>query len=247
MFDAAYARQASLRTLVFESDADSASALQIMLGHFDNVEIVGAAQTGDQALHMIEALSPDLVLLSVQMPNMNGIEIANAVKNTVAPPSVIFISASQDAAFDAFQAAATDYLLTPVRQERLSVAIERASRNRAPEPQAPATEARFWVQRRNARICISASEIEFIEAQGDYALMHTSESNYMIHKTLKQLSRQLDPAQFLRIHRSTVVRRDRIKALVHRTANHWAVDLGNGCLHAIGKTFLPEVKAFAAS
>ncbi len=238
--------QPAMRTLVADADENTAAQLQIMLGTFENIELIGAAQSGDQTLRMIDALSPELVLMSVQLPGRSGIQVANAVKEHASVPSIILFSASQESAFDAFEAEAVDYLLKPIRRDRLETALKRASDQRLVRPTKDAYLSELWVQQRNARICVASDDICMIEAQGDYVILHTADTNYMLHKTIKQLTEHLDPDQFIRIHRSTVIRRDAIKALVHRTASNWAVDVGNGKLHAVGKTFLPRVKALSS-
>jgi DNA-binding LytR/AlgR family response regulator len=236
-----------LRTLVADGNEAEAARLQIMLGVFDNVELIGAAQSADQAIKLIAALSPDLILLSVTLPPMTGIEVANHVNKNPEAPAIIFLSASQQSAFEAFEAGATDYLLKPIHEDRLSTALQRVSDQRSPRPSHAPYLSKFWVQQRNVRICVDTEEICLIEAQGDYVILHTLETNYMVHKTIKQLIQHLDPSQFVRIHRSTVVRRDKIQALVHRTASNWAVDIGNGRIFAVGKTFLASVKALTAN
>jgi two-component system, LytTR family, response regulator AlgR len=245
--DASEPARPMLRTLVADGDEASAARLQIMLGVFDNVELIGAAQSADQAIRLNEALSPDLILMSVTLPPRTGIDVANHIKNDREPPAIIFLSASQQSAFEAFEAGATDFLLKPIHEDRLSTALQRVSAQRSPRPIPAPYLSKFWVQQRNARICVDSDEICLIEAQGDYVILHTPETNYMVHKTIKQLIQHLDPSQFVRIHRSTVVRRDKIQALVHRTASNWAVDLGNGRILAIGKTFLASVKALTAN
>jgi DNA-binding LytR/AlgR family response regulator len=236
-----------LRTLIADDDEAAAARLQIMLGVFENVELVGAAQSADQAIKLIEALSPDVILMSVTLPPLTGIEVANQIKHGREAPAIVFLSASQHSAFEAFEAGATDYLLKPIHEDRLSTALKRVSDQRSPRPTPAPYLSKFWVQQRGARICVNSEEICLIEAQGDYVILHTLQTNYMVHKTIKQLIKHLDPSQFVRIHRSTVVRRDKIQALVRRTASNWAVDLGNGRILAIGKTFLTSVKALTAN
>jgi DNA-binding LytR/AlgR family response regulator len=236
----------NLRTLVVEDDNTSAEVLQIMLSTFRYVELVGTAQSGPQATRMIVALKPDLVMLSVSLPEINGLEVAVSARNSRAPPSIIFLSHSRQFAYAAFELAAVDYLLKPVSYERLESALSRVPESRSAGQSDTACKREFWVHRRDGHVRVDIDHVELIEAQGDYVLLHTSDARHMIHMTIEHIMEQLDSERFIRIHRSTIVRRSQIKAIAHRGKGRWSAELRTGVAMHIGQKYLPGVKLFAA-
>jgi DNA-binding LytR/AlgR family response regulator len=238
---------ARLRTVIADSDEASAEMLQIMLSRFDNVELIGAAHSGEHAIRMIRTLEPDLALLSISLANLSGLEVAKSAQKLDAPPAIIMVSASEQFAFDAYEVAATDYLLKPVCADRLSNAIQRVEERRASQNGHGTFLQELWIHRQDSLVCVPISDVWLIEAQGDYVLLHTHDEHYTVHKTIKRLMNQLDPAQFLRVHRSTIVRRRVVKALVHTANGHWLVKLDRGLQRPIGKTYLASVRAHASN
>ena len=239
---------ACLRTIVADGDNSAAEHLQILLAQFDQVELVGTAKTGPQTVRMIDAMEPDLLLLSVNLPDMDGLAVAENVRRMVPAPSIVFVSSSRQFAVDAFDLAAVDYLLKPVGARRLSRTLQRVSENRLATTSLADQDSLsrdFWVPRAEGILRVEIDMIWLIEAQGDYVLLHVDSHTHIIHKTIKQVMTQLSPHEFIRIHRSTIVRRDRIKALIHRDGGQWSVDLGDGRSHHIGRTYLASVKALS--
>jgi len=219
--------------------------MQVLLSRFDGINLVGTANTGDQALRLIEALSPDLLLLDISMPGLDGIGVAQAVQRLSQRPAVVFVTAFDQYAVTAFDVAAADYLLKPVDPARLGKALARVRELRASAPE-PATDdgyvREFWVPHRSEIIRVDVDAIDMVEAERDYMRLHTAERSFLLHQTIKELERRLDPDIFIRIHRSKIIRRDRIKGLVHLGYGVWSVDLGDGGDHRIGRTYLSDVK-----
>jgi DNA-binding LytR/AlgR family response regulator len=237
----------SLRTFVADGNIGSAEHLQILLATFDHVELVGTAQSGYQAIRMIAALAPDLVVLSVNLSDITGLQVAVSAQNIKAPPAIIFVSRSELHAVRAFELAAVDYLLKPVSHERLSVALQRVADSRSNHPEHHDYLQDFWIQRRDGHVRLAVDSIALIEAQGDYALLHAGSNQHMIHMTIEHILEQIDPAKFIRIHRSTIVRRDQISAIRHRGGGQWSADLVGGICRNIGKKYLAEIKAFTVN
>jgi two-component system response regulator AlgR len=237
-----------LRTLVVDDEAMAIERMQVLLARFEDVSLVGTANTGTQALRLIEALAPDLILLDISMPGLDGLGVANAIQELKPRPAVVFVTAFDQYAVSAFDVAAADYLLKPVDPERLGRAIARvrelrASGSQTLQPSPYASE--FWVPHRSEIVRVDVDAISMIEAERDYMRLYTGARSFLLHQTIKELERKLDPAKFVRIHRSKIVRRDRIRGLVHLGYGVWCVDLGDGQEHRIGRTYLDDVKRIA--
>ena len=240
----------ALRTLVADDEPLAIERLQILLADMKDIDLVGTASDGEQALRRVEALRPDLLLLDVSMPGLDGIAVARALEQGRPHPAVIYVSAFDHFAVSAFDVGAVDYLLKPVEPARLRQALDRVH-NRG-EPTAPAGPAdaspwiqEFWVPHRSEVVRVAASDIERIEAERDYMRLHTGARSFLLHQTIGELERRLDPAHFIRIHRSVIVRRDCIAKLRHDGCGVWHADLADGKSFRIGRTYLANVKRLA--
>jgi two-component system response regulator AlgR len=205
---------------------------------------------GAGALRLIEALTPDLLLLDIQMPGMDGMAIASALAVRASRPALIFVTAFDQFAVAAFEVAAVDYLLKPVEAERLERAIARVRThiNRATQsaPVKPSPWTReFWVPHRAEIIRIAARDIDLIEAERDYMRLHVGKRSFLLHQTITELERKLDPAEFVRLHRSTLARRDRIVGFKHNGSGAWEAQLCDGRWLRVGRTYLANARAMA--
>lgn len=234
-----------LRTLIVDDEPLAIERLQILAGQQPGVTLVGTASDGASALRMAEALCPDLLLCDIAMPGLDGLGVAAALDRMENPPAVIFVTAFDRFAVAAFDVAAVDYLLKPVSPERLARAIQRVRELRAGEGSTRRGNwiTEFWVQHRGEMLRIDAATVDWIEAERDYMRLHVGARSWLIHQTIKELEVRLDPAAFLRIHRSKMVQRDRVRALKHHGDGAWSVDLGDAGMHRIGRTYLHDVKA----
>lgn len=240
--------EAPLRTLLVDDEPLAIERMMALCAGIEQVTVVGAANNGAAALPMVESLRPDLVLLDISMPELDGIAVARALTGGDVQPAIIFVTAFQDFAVEAFDTTAVDYLLKPVARERLLRAIERAQRTRgdaqSPKPISDFAEE-FWVPHRSELIRIAAADIEKIEAERDYMRLFVGGRSYLLHQTISALEARLDPAQFLRLHRSVIVRKDLIARLGHDGAGTWQAELTNGEQLRIGRTYLRQAKAIA--
>lgn len=241
---------ASLRTLVVDDEPLAIERMQILCAEQPGITLVGTAADGAAALRMIESLTPDLVLLDIAMPELDGMAVAKTLgRRPDGPaPAIIFVTAFDSFAIEAFDLAAVDYLLKPVSAERLRRAVDRvAERRRVPETDAAATAhlEEFWVPHRSELVRIAAIDIERIDAERDYMRLHVGPRSYLLHQTIGTLEARLDPTRFIRLHRSVIVRKDRIVRLGHDKAGAWHAELVDGEQVRIGRTYLAHVKAMA--
>ncbi|HEY0595903.1 response regulator transcription factor [Sphingopyxis sp.] len=237
----------TLRTLIVDDEPLAIERLQILTGQQEGISLVGTASDGASALRMVDALAPDLVLCDIAMPDLNGLEVAAALDALENPPAVIFVTAFDRYAVAAFDVAAVDYLLKPVSPDRLNRALARVREWRAADRGQNKQKSKwineFWVQNRGEMLRIDAGQVDLIEAERDYMRLHVGARSWLIHQTIKSLEARMNPDQFMRIHRSKMIRREGIVGLKHHGDGAWSVDLGEGGVHRIGRTYLHDVKA----
>jgi two-component system response regulator AlgR len=242
----------SIRTMIVDDEPLAVERLQMLCAREPRIALVGTATDGEAALRLIEALKPDLVMLDIAMPLLDGIGVARAVGRMGIRPAVIFVTAFEGFAVEAFDLAAIDYMLKPVAHDRLTRAIDRveaALRTRAtegtPAPAEPQPDwaEEFWVPHRSELIRIATDQIDRIEAERDYMRLHVGSHSYLLHQTISSLEERLDPQQFVRLHRSHIVRRDHIARLRHDGSGVWFAALTDGNEIRIGRTFLANARA----
>jgi two-component system response regulator AlgR len=239
----------ALRTLIVDDEPLAVERLQILCARIPGITLVGTAADGAGALRLIESLSPDLLLLDIQMPGMDGMAVAQALAKRDTRPAMIFVTAFDQFAVAAFDVAAVDYLLKPVEADRLERAVARMrDRTGDAAPVAPASPwtREFWVPHRSGIVRIAAGDIDLVEAERDYMRLHVGPRSFLLHETITELERQLDPALFVRLHRSTLVRRDRIAGFRHNGAGTWEAQLRDGRWLRVGRTYLSNARAMAA-
>jgi two-component system response regulator AlgR len=233
-----------LKTLIVDDEPLASERLQILCARLPRISLVGTATCGNSALRLIETLKPDLVLLDIQMPEMDGMALAQALSERPQRPAIIFVTAFDNFAVSAFDVAAVDYLLKPVDPDRLARAIGRVG---TPERQEAASRSpwarEFWVPDRSSLVRVAACDIELIEAERDYMRLHVGARSYLLHETISELERQLDPSLFVRLHRSTLVRRDRIAGFCHNSTGAWEAQLLDGRRLRVGRTYLSNARA----
>jgi two-component system LytT family response regulator len=221
----------SLRAIIVDDEELARQLLREYLwevgGESGGVEIVAECGDGFDAVKSISELKPDLVFLDVQMPKLDGFEVLELIDpSTDPPPSVIFVTAYDQYAMRAFEANAVDYLLKPFRLDRFKQALERARvRIGAPKPAAsgptptelaaaarpPGQAVERIVVRDGSKVhIIPVAKLDYVEAQDDYAALHSEHKSYLKQQTIASLETQLDPQRFVRIHRSYIVNLERI-------------------------------------
>ncbi|MBV9883458.1 MAG: response regulator transcription factor [Sphingomonadaceae bacterium] len=238
-----------IKVLVVDDEPLAVERLQLLLARVEGVTLVGTANDGEGALRIAEAVSPDVVLLDIAMPGMDGIDVARALSESDVDPVVIFVTAFDNFAVAAFDVAAIDYLMKPVDPARLERALARvrdhlAGGRREARPDTGHVEE-FWVPDHNGLVRISASDIHRVTAERDYMRLHVGARSWLIHRTIGKLEEDLDPALFIRVHRSVILRRDTITGLFRDEAGHWTARLSDSGEQRIGRSYVDDVKKFA--
>ncbi len=218
-----------IRTLIVEDEPLAIDRLRFALALHEDIEVIGACQDGLNALAEINRLRPSLIFLDVHLPGLSGLEVLHRAQ--MAPP-VIFTTAHDEYAINAFEWGAFDYLMKPFDNERVAVALERfRQRSGVPEPEPQilerlhATEGsgplqRFFVRHRGVAVPITTADIIAITAEGDYCRVHLLVHSHLVHLPLREFKRRLDPARFRRVHRSAIVNTDHVLKIenIGRTA-----------------------------
>jgi len=251
---------AGLRTLIVDDEPLAVERMQIICAGLPALAVVGTASDGAAALRLVEALHPDLVLLDMTMPELDGLGVARRLASGTSPPAIVFVTAHDSFAVEAFDLDAVDYVLKPVAPERLERAIGRALARRGQgRSSSEAAESQwigeFWVPHRSELLRIAADDVTRIDAERDYVRLHVATKvadqaaqgnrSYLLLQTIAGLEARLDPTRFIRVHRSVILRRDRIAGLRHDGLGVWSVELAEGPLVRIGRTYLARVKAIA--
>ncbi|MEW5685621.1 MAG: LytTR family DNA-binding domain-containing protein [Pseudomonadota bacterium] len=204
-----------LKVFIVDDEPVARDTLRAALSGMDDVEVVGESSGGEPAVEAVNAAAPDIAILDVQMPGLDGMELAHRLAGP-RRPEIVFLTGFQEYAARAFEVEAVDYLIKPLQPDRLRAAIDRAHRRAraraaveevAEIENAAATtyESELWAPDREGYARVRATAIEWVEAAGDYALLHTSLRSHMLRVTLSGLSRRLDPRLVLRVHRSAMV------------------------------------------
>ncbi len=239
-----------LRVMVVDDEPLAVERLQLLLARLPGVTVVGTANDGEAGLRIAEAVAPDVLLLDIAMPGLNGIDVARALSGSAAGTPVVFITAFDNFAVAAFDVDAIDYLMKPVQPDRLARALARVRAHLDDGPRTAATPAtayveEFWVPDHNGLVRIAAADIARITAERDYMRLHVGARSWLIHRTIAKLERELDPGLFLRVHRSVIVRRDTVTGLYRDETGHWTARLSDGAEQRIGRSYVEEVKHFA--
>lgn len=240
------ASSAPLRTLIVDDEPLAVERMQVICSRIGTVQVVGTASDGEAALRLSDALAPDLLLLDLTMPETDGLAVARRLSGRANPPAVIFVTAHDEFAVEAFDLDAVDYVLKPVAPDRLERAIGRVIARRGDRIESRSEWLdEFWVPHRSELVRIPASDVSRIDAERDYVRLHVGEQSYLLLQTISSLQEKLDPEQFIRIHRSHILRRDHVSGLKHEGLGVWSVETSGGDALRIGRTYLPAVKKMA--
>lgn len=235
-----------MRIVIADDEPLALRGLSTLLEAEPDVLVVGTAAGGDEALRLVRAERPDLVFLDIQMPGLNGLDVAAALGDAGAP-DVVFVTAFADYAAQAFSVDAVDYLLKPVQPERLQQSLQRARRRRREQESSEiadtATAARsLHVPDRHGGIDVAQADIVWIEAAKDYGLLHTERRSYMIRTTMADLAGRLGP-DIVRVHRSAFVALKHVGQLRSIGKGTIAVRLDDGTEIQVGPSYAKAVRA----
>jgi two-component system LytT family response regulator len=261
----------TLRVLIVDDELLARQRIEDLLAKEKRVEIAGTVADGNAAVETIRRLKPDLVFLDVQMPGRTGLEVVEAI-GAEEMPATIFTTAFDQFALKAFDLAAVDYLVKPFDDERFTQALRRARKaieleevgrmtqqlltllHQSPDGAAaalppppgaarPAYLERISVESRGQVRVVPVSKIDYITASGPYAELHVAGRTFAIRERMQSLEERLDPEVFFRIHRSAIVRLDRVDTLLHAPGGDYAVRLKDGTELSVSRGRREELEA----
>ena len=249
-----------MRALIVDDEPLARRRLVQLLAACPDVEIVGEAEGGREALKLVELLRPDVLLLDIEMPAVDGFEVLKALPPTPAP-AIIFVTAFQDHAVKAFELRATDFVVKPVSGDRLARAIEQARSDldarRAGERLAflqsrlaelesralSASDPGLWVQIGSEKRRLALADIRWLEAERDYVRVHMKGHTHLVNAMLGEMEKALDEQAFLRVHRSTIVRKDKVRAVLRGRFSAPVLELDDGHRLPVGRKYRDAVRS----
>lgn len=233
----------TIRACIVDDEPLARERIRLMVAQEPDVEVVGEAGDGTEAVELVRRAKPDLLFLDVQMPGLDGFGVLQALEADI-PPAVIFVTAYDQYALQAFEVHALDYLLKPFNSRRFKKAMQRArgelTREAAPEMNERLlslleglrsdrrTPERIVLKSAGRVSFLKVDEVDWIEAEGNYVRLHVGAHSHLLRETMKNIEARLDPERFIRIHRSTIVNTDRIKELHPLFHGEYAVILRDG-------------------
>lgn len=244
-------------TLIVDDEPLAREGLRMWLAADEDISAIHQAKDGREAVAAIRKLRPDLVFLDVQMPEMDGFSVVSEVGMQM--PAVVFVTAHDQHAIQAFEINAIDYLLKPVTKDRFDHALRRAKVRLRMRPNEEANRQimgllesivsprphvkRLAVRSGGKTIFVDVKEVDWIEAAENYVQLHCGKNGHLLHVSLNTLEKSLDPDTFLRIHRSIVVNVTRIKELQPGVHGEYVITLENGTRLQSGRTYHEKLKA----
>ncbi len=245
-----------IRTLIVDDEPLARRGLRAALQKDNEIEIIDEAADGQEALEKIKAARPDLVFLDIQMPELNGFDVLDGLDSEEIP-MVVFVTAFDQYALNAFQVHALDYLLKPYEDERLLEALDRAKAQMRQKNGSSPTQkvqemlastradrakvGRIMVRSGGRITFVRVDDVDWIEAQGDYICLHTQGKKHLIREKISDMEAQLSPNSFLRIHRSTMVNVTRIREMQPLFHGEYAVVLHDGTRLTMSRSFRDRV------
>ena len=263
----------TIKTILVDDEKLATQGLQIRLAEFEDIEVIDTCSNGREAIRKIKTLKPDLVFLDIQMPGFDGFSVVQGIME-IEPPLFIFVTAYADHAVRAFEAEAIDYLVKPVEPDRLADALERVRNRLtekrgaeeieklknvlsevAPAAMAdlenseePAAASRYEklinVKDRGQIFRVDVDTIERIDAAGDYMCIYTADNSLILRETMKDLEKRLDPRNFQRVHRSTIVNLGQVREVKPHTNGECFLVLGSGAQVKVSRSYRDVVARF---
>jgi two-component system LytT family response regulator len=232
-----------IRTLIIDDEPLARTRIRSMLTGHPDIDVVAECSAASEAANVLRNEPASLLLLDIEMPSSSGFDLLRTTPAETRP-AVVFVTAHEEFALDAFEANAVDYLVKPFSQERLDRALWRVRRfiegKGAMRP--AASSARRWRERFGVRfrgevVVIKVSAIDWIAAAGNYVQIHAGTDSHLLRESLQNIALELDPAVFLRVHRSAIVNLERVKKLVPVADGSLSIVLSNGTAVPLGPTY----------
>ena len=249
-----------MKVLIADDEPLALARLEQALACIPEVEVVAALHSGGDAERLIQQLKPDIVVLDIQMPGVDGMTLVERMQPADHIPEIIFLTAFSEYAIRAFDIAAADYITKPFEFERLRAAVRRA-RGRlearsaddrfaqlqkiVAASQDAARTAHFdteiWVRKPTGLHRLALDQVDYVEAQGDYVELHLPGASHTLRDTISALEQRLDPARFLRCHRSVIVNKERVRSLRRRAGKGLILTLSTGKELVVGPSYVDQV------
>lgn len=248
-----------IRTMIVDDEPLARTGLRNRLRAHDDIDIVGECGDGREAVERIELLEPDLIFLDIEMPAMNGFGVLEHLDGDI--PAVVFVTAYSDYALTAFRVHAVDYLLKPIDDGAFGIALERARERLASRNGAVATNGelerllrdyresrdaeagghrylpRIFVREGERGFFVRTSDLEWVQTADNYLRIVAEGREYLIRATMQELELKLDPHQFARIHRRTIVNLERVQDIAMDFRGNHVVRMKDGSQHRLSRTF----------
>ncbi len=237
-----------LDILIVDDEPLARSRIKSLCNRMTNINRIDMASGGREALDMISQNCPEIMLLDIDMPDLSGMEVAKQCQQLAAAPEIIFTTAHDRYAVEAFRFEATDYLLKPVKEELLREAVGRVLQKRQTVHTGlqPAGDHRLWVQDGDSAVQISSADIEWIEADRDYMRLCLPDRSYLVHEAMQSLLEELPAGLFVRIHRSAAVNRGFVRDIRRKGRRKYLV-MQDGTELTIGPSYVKAAMAALAN
>jgi two-component system LytT family response regulator len=235
-------RTARIRTIVVDDEPLARSNLTVLLRLDPEIEIVGECGSGSEALSEIRRRKPELVFLDVQMPECDGFDVVEQLGKDL-PAAVVFVTAYDQYALKAFEAGALDYLLKPFDNARFDRALVRAKERIALSKGSPRRIDRLVIKGAGQVTFVRISDIDWIEAADYYACLHVRTKSHLLRRRMADLERELDPAVFCRLHRSSIVNINRIRGLEANEDGEYEVVLDTGARLRLSRRYRKQLQS----
>lgn len=258
-----------LRVLTVDDELLALKRLKLLLQTMPHVDHVGEASDCAEALSQINKLRPNVVLLDIKMRDGSGFEVVEAVAGRPNPPAVVFVTAYDQFAAQAFDSAVVDYLLKPVEADRLARALSRVQqrlkaidaeqradelhqilRNLRAGPASnggPAYETEFWLRTTNGLVRVPVDAIDYVTSADEYISIHTPSGTHLMRGSIRQFTHRVEPGLFVRVHRRWLVKRSAIAALSTRSIGKSEVVLRNGLRLPAGRVHMKQLRDMVRS
>ena len=261
----------TIRTILVDDEKLAIQGLQLRLEAHPEIEIIETCANGREAIRAIKTLKPDLVFLDIQMPGFDGFSVVKGVME-IEPPLFVFVTAYQEHAIRAFEANAVSYLMKPVDEDKLADTVERVQQRLAEkrgadeaeklkdvlaqvspesledmetgEDSSGRYEKMINVKDRGQIFRVDVDTIEHIEAAGDYMCIYTGDNSLILRETMKDLERRLNPTNFQRVHRSTIVNLDQVRQVKPHTNGECFLVLDSGAEVKVSRSYRDVVARF---
>lgn len=240
-------RAGKLAVIVADDEQPAVRELAYLLGQDDRIGAIYSSTSGTEVLQLLDAHQIDALFLDIHMPGLSGLDLAKVINkfSRAEQPAIVFVTADEDRAVEAFELAAVDYLLKPVRTERLAESVRRITEQLQFPEQMAQTDDLITVDQGRITKLIRKSEIRYVQAQGDYARLHTADASFLIRVPLSELEEQWQSAGFLRIHRSYLISMPHLSQL-QMSRGSASVRIGDASL-PVSRRHLPGLRGKMAA